>query len=407
MCQNKMVEETYQGRYYRTYAAVDLDALCSNILNTKKRVGADTKIMAVVKADGYGHGAVPIARAFDELMDNGKPVVAAYGVAMVEEGIELRRAGITKPILVLGHITPGEIAEAVRYKIAVTVSNFDSAQAASQAAVLQGSRARIHIKVDTGMGRIGYCGKKKNLAEIVQIHKLPGIVVEGLFSHFAKADEAQKDSSYKQLENFKNFISALEKAGVCPPVKHIANSAGIIDLPQAYFDMVRSGISTYGLYPSSEVDVQNLELCPALELKSHISFVKRVAAGTRIGYGGTYIAQRSIKVATVQAGYADGYPRALSNKGRVLVHGCFAPVIGRVCMDQLMIDVSEVPNVKVWDTVTLVGRDQNEFIPVEEPAELAGSFNYEFVCGISKRVPRIYYKGEKPVFVRTEFPYKA
>ena len=231
--------------------------------------------------------------------------------------------------------------------------------------------------------------------------------MEGLFSHFAKADEAQKDSSYKQLENFKNFISALEKAGVCPPVKHIANSAGIIDLPQAYFDMVRSGISTYGLYPSSEVDVQNLELCPALELKSHISFVKRVAAGTRIGYGGTYIAQRSIKVATVQAGYADGYPRALSNKGRVLVHGRFAPVIGRVCMDQLMIDVSEVPNVKEWDTVTLVGRDQNKFIPVEEPAELAGSFNYEFVCGISKRVPRIYYKGGKPVFVRTEFPYKA
>lgn len=402
-----MVEETYQERYYRTYTAVDLDALCSNILNTKKRVGTDTKIMAVVKADGYGHGAVPIARAFDELTEKGKPVVAAYGVAMVEEGIELRRAGITKPVLVLGHIAPEEVGKAIQHEIAITVSNLDGAQAASWAAVLQKSHARIHIKVDTGMGRIGYSGTRKDLKEIVQIHKLPGIVVEGLFSHFAKADEAEKTSSYQQLEKFESFIQMLENEGVCPPIKHIANSAGIIDLPETHFDMVRSGISTYGLYPSSEVDAQNLKLCPALELKSHISFVKEVAAGTAIGYGGTFVAQRPMKVATVQIGYADGYPRALSNKGRVIIHGYFAPIIGRICMDQLMIDVSEVPNVKEWDTVTLIGRDQDAFIPVEEPADLAGSFNYEFVCGISKRVPRIYYKGGKPVFVRTEFLHEA
>jgi len=397
-----MVETEYKKTWHRVYAKIDLDALCRNMWNTRRLVRPQTKIMAVIKADGYGHGAVPIAKTFDA-MDSDREIVAAYGVAMVEEGIELRRAGVKKPILVLGYTSPELFAEAMKYEITLTVFDFSLAEKLSREAVAAGRTAAVHIKVDTGMGRIGYAGSKEDAKEILRIAKLPGIKLEGLFSHMACADEQDKTSAYRQLSRFLAFEKLLAENGVLIPVKHIANSAGIIDMPQAQLDMVRSGISTYGLYPSEEVDKSKLSLTPVMELFSHISFLKKVEAGYPVGYGSTFVTDRPTVIATVPTGYADGYPRALSNKGRVLICGKSAPIIGRICMDQFMVDVTHIPQAKQGDTVTLVGRDGKEFISMEEAAELAGSFHYEFACGISKRVPRIYFKGEKPVEVRTEF----
>lgn len=398
-----MVEEAYKEKYYRVSANINLDALCSNILNTRKRVCPETKIMAVIKADGYGHGAVPIAHAFDELTDGGSPVVAAYGVAIVEEAVELRKAGIAKPILILGYTAPELIPAAVEYDITQTVFQLSAAERISREAVKQGRTAKIHIKLDTGMGRIGFAGTREDALEILQMTKLPNLYVEGMFSHFAKADEEDKTSARKQFEKFMKFDRLLEDCGVQLKVKHISNSAAIIDMPQVHLDMVRSGISTYGLYPSAEVDTSNLPLVPAMELKSHVAFVKQVPPGFTVGYGSTFTADRPMSIATIPVGYADGYPRSLSNKGRVLIHGKTARIIGRICMDQFMVDVTEIPETAQGDVVTLAGRDGGEYIPIEEPADLSGSFNYEFVCDISKRVPRIYYKNGVPVLVRTEF----
>ncbi|MDE7325179.1 MAG: alanine racemase [Lachnospiraceae bacterium] len=398
-----MVEMEYRKNYYRVYAKINLDALCSNIINIRKLVRPQTKIMAVIKADGYGHGAVPIARAFDQLDVGGECVVASYGVAIVEEGIELRRAGITKPILVLGYTPPELVAKAVQNDITLTVFEYSLAEKISREAVAQGRVAAIHIKVDTGMGRIGYAGTKEDAREVAQIMELPGIRIEGLFSHMACADEADKSKAYRQCERFMQFADLLLKQGVQIPVKHIANSAGIIDMPKVQFDMVRSGISTYGLYPSGEVDFSVLNLKPAMELVSHISFIKQVGEGYPVGYGSTFVTDSPTVIATIPVGYADGYPRALSNTGRVLVAGQYAPILGRICMDQFMVDVTHIPQAKQGEPVTLIGRDKEGCITVEEVAKLAGSFNYELICGISKRVPRIYFKRGKPVRILTEF----
>lgn len=398
-----MVETEYKNGYYRVCARIDLDALCSNIQNTRKLLRPQTKIMAVIKADAYGHGAVPVARALDALLEGGNPVVAAYGVAMVEEGMELRRAGITKPILVLGSTAPELVGEALRNNITLTVYDRALAEHISKEAVAAGCTAAIHIKLDTGMGRLGYAGSAADAREVAAIAGLAGIKVEGLFSHMACADETDKTSARLQLARYQEFVQLLAREGIAVPVKHISNSAGIIDMPEAQLDMVRSGISTYGLYPSEEVGHTKLALMPAMELVSNISFIKQVGEGTPIGYGSTFVAEHPMRVATIPVGYADGYPRALSNKGRVLIAGKSARIIGRICMDQFMVDVTGIPQAKQWDTVTLVGRDGAESIPVEEPAQLAGSFNYEFVCGISRRVPRVYYRGGMPVCVRTEF----
>ena len=399
-----MVETEYKETWHRVYAKIDLDALCRNMQNTRKMVRPQTKIMAVIKADGYGHGAVPIAKTFDA-MEKGEQIVASYGVAMVEEGIELRRAGVKKPILVLGYTPQEWFREAIKYDISLTIFEFFLAEKLSREAVAVGRTAAVHIKVDTGMGRIGYAGSREDAQEIIRMAKLPGIKIEGLFSHMACADERDKTSACGQLARFLAFEKLLAEGGVLIPVKHIANSAGIIDMPQAQLDMVRSGISTYGLYPSDEVDRSKLSLTPVMELFSHISFLKKVGVGYPIGYGSTFITDRPMVIATIPTGYADGYPRALSGKGRVLICGKSAPILGRICMDQFMVDVTHIPQAKQGDTVTLVGRDGKEFISMEEAAELAGSFHYEFACGISKRVPRIYFKGEKPVEMRTEFSF--
>lgn len=376
--------------YYRVEAKIDLDAIRDNIKETKKIVKPGTKIMGIIKADGYGHGAIPIARALDDLAD-------AYGVAILEEGIELRRAGIHKPILILGFTPTPQYKDMIAYDIMTSVFQFDMAKEISKEAVRQGKKAKIHIKLDTGMSRIGFQINEESVETIKRISELPGIIIDGCFTHFSKSDEKDKTFAKKQLERYLSMIDHLHEAGVEIPTRHISNSAGIIDMPEANLDMVRSGISTYGMYPSEDVNKENLKLKPAMEVKAYIIHVKTVPQGTPIGYNGTFVTTQETKVATVPVGYADGYSRALSNKGRVLIHGVSVPIIGRVCMDQFMVDVTQLENVKPGDEVTLVGRDGNECITMEELGNTAGSFNYEAACDFGKRIPRVYYMGGKKV----------
>lgn len=371
--------------YYRVRANVDLNAVKNNLLAVRSKMNKDTKLMAIIKADAYGHGAVPIARAIG---DSGK--IDAYGVAIIEEAMELRNAGITKPILILG-FTPKEQYElAVAYDVAQTVFQFEMAEALSKEAVRQGKTAKIHIKLDTGMSRIGFTDTLESIEEIKRISALPGIEMEGLFSHFARADETDKASTIKQLNRYIKFIDLLEKEQIYIPIKHIANSAGIIEFPEAYFNMVRCGIATYGIYPSDEVNHEDIKLTPAMELKTHVVYVKDVEAGVGISYGATYVTERKTRIATIPVGYADGYSRNLSNTGKVIIHGQYAPIVGRICMDQFMVDVSHINDVKQGDLVTLLGRDGTAYISAEELAEWSHSFAYELLCTVGKRIPRVY-----------------
>ena len=346
--------------------------------------------MGIIKADGYGHGAVAIAKALDSLVD-------AYGISIVEEGKELRDAGITKPILILGYAPEQMYDIMIQYDMMPAVCDFAMAQKMSKKAVELGKKLKVHIKLDTGMSRIGFKTGKDSVKTIVEISKLPNIEIDGVFSHFAKADASDKTFSKEQIAKFLEMVSDLEAAGVAVPMKHISNSAGIIDLPEANFDMVRSGISTYGLYPSEEVNKERLPLKPAMSLYAYVTMVKELEAGVPVGYGGAYITTKKTKVATIPAGYGDGYPRALSNQGRVIIHGQYAPIIGKVCMDQFMVDVTHIDEeVKTGDKAVLVGRVGDKAITLEEIGNMSASFNYEAACDVGKRVPRVYiYHGKK------------
>jgi alanine racemase len=385
-----------QERYFRVAANINLDAICNNILNTRKIVDGNTRIMAVIKADGYGHGAVPIAKALNEIN-----AVDAYGIAIIEEGIELREAGIEKPILILGYTPKEQYKQLIQYDITQAIFQSKAAEDLSNEAVKQNKIAKIHIKIDTGMSRIGFSDTFESVEEIKKIASLEGIYIEGIFTHFACADEDDKTSSYKQLERYLSFVHSLEQEGISIPIKHISNSAGILDIPEAKLDMVRSGISTYGLYPSDCVHKEKLPLYPAMELKTHVSYIKEVEAGVGVSYGSTYVTNKRTSIATIPVGYGDGFPRNLSSKGRVLIHGKSAPIIGRVCMDQFMVDISEIDNVNQGDIVTLVGKDGKESISFEEIAILADSFHYELICNVGKRIPRIYYQNGKIVDVKS------
>lgn len=376
--------------YYRVEADIDLDAIRENIRQTRKIIKPKTKIMAIIKADGYGHGALPIARALDRMVD-------AYGVAILEEGLELRRSGIHKPILILGFTPEQQYKDMIAYDIMTSVFQYDMAEKISQEAVRQNKVASIHIKLDTGMNRIGFLPEEESIDTICRINELPGIRIDGCFTHFSKSDEKDKTFARGQLEKYLQMIEALEKRGIVIPVKHVSNSAAIIDMPEANLDMVRSGISTYGMYPSGDVDKSRLPLKPAMQVKTCLTHVKTVPAGTPVGYNGTYVTTRETVIGTVPVGYADGYSRGLSNKGRVLLHGKSAPIIGRICMDQFMIDVTEIPNAKPGDSVVLVGKDGKEKITMEEFGEASGSFNYEAACDFGKRIPRVYFKDGKKV----------
>ena len=383
--------------YYRVQANINLDAIYENVANAKKIIHPGTKLMAIIKADGYGHGAVPVAKTLNSIVD-------AYGIAILEEGIELRQAGITKPILILGYTPQPLYKPMIQYDIATAVFDWNMAEKLSETAQKIGKTASVHIKVDTGMSRIGFKPDEESLEVIKKIAKLPGLHIDGCFTHFARMDEVDKTKAKAQFEKYMDFVQKIEAAGIAIPIKHVSNSAGIIEMPQVNLDMVRDGISVYGIYSSEEVQKQRLPLTPAMEVKSWVSFVKTLEAGVEIGYGGTYTTEKETRVATIPVGYADGYPRALSNQGRVLIHGQSAKILGRVCMDQFMVDVTDIPDVVQGDEVTLVGRDGEGYISIEEVANMSYSFNYEFVCDIGKRVPRVYYWHGKKIGTKDYYP---
>lgn len=370
----------------RVYTVIDLDAICANIDNIKKKVGSNTKIMAVIKADAYGHGSVQVART---LCDK----VYGYAVATVGEAAVLRRADIHAPILILDYVFSEEFEQLLDYDIIATIYRYESAFELNRIAQARGRKAKIHIKIDTGMGRIGYIPSDESLEEIIKISKLENITIDGIYTHFAGADMKDKTSMNLQLKKFNEFVKRIEEKGIIIPIKHVCNSAAAMEFESNYFDMIRSGIITYGLYPSDEVKKQNLKLYPALEMKSRVINVKTIQKGDAVSYGSTYVAKEPTVIATIPVGYADGYPRSLSNKAEVLIHGKRAKITGRVCMDQLMVDVSSIDNVKIGDDVTLIGRDGEEYISVDELGKIADRFNYEFLCCISKRVPKVYKIG--------------
>ena len=377
-------------KFSRVKAVVSLDAVAHNFREMRKNIAEDTKVIAVVKADAYGHGAVQIARLVEEYT-----YIWGFATATEEEAIELRRAGIQKPILVLGIVFEEYYPELIRYDIRPAVCDADSAKKLSQEALRQGKTVHIHLALDTGMTRIGFADTPKSIETIKQIQMLPNLEIEGIFTHFARADEYDRSPALIQLERYLDFLNLLKDAGITIPLLHCSNSAGIIRVPEANLSMVRAGITIYGIYPSNEVERDKIKLETAMEIKIHISYLKDVTPGTAISYGGTFVASKPMKVATIPVGYADGYPRQLSGKGWVLIHGQKAPILGRVCMDQFMVDVTDIPDTKSGDEVTLIGRDGNEVITAEEFGELSGRFSYEFICCISKRVPRVYIKDGK------------
>ncbi len=450
-------------QYARVYAQINLDAVIHNMQAMQAHLADGAKMIGVLKADGYGHGAVPVAQVID-------PYVAGYAVAAIEEARNLQMHGITKPILILGATHPGRSRELVRYGIRPTVFTMEQARALSAAAAelnrewgyavengrkdgdlqkpvrdwtriadapddaeeglqaesaklnrewryavendrkdgdLQGSvrpaQAVVHLAVDTGMSRIGLSCDEEGAKLAAAIGRLPGIRVEGIYTHFARSDEKDKTPALRQWEKYWQFIRMTEAEGLTVPFHHTANSAAVIGMPETHWDGVRAGISIYGMYPSDEVDRTRVKLEPVLSLHSFVTCVKEIPAGTEVSYGGTFTAGRTTKVATVSAGYADGYPRDLSGRGSVLIRGRRAPILGRVCMDQFMADVTDIPYVAVDDPVTLIGRDGAEQITVEELEHTGGRLRYEIVCDIGKRVPRIYVRGGRVVGTKDYF----
>ena len=370
-----------------TYVKIDLDTIDANIDAIRARVGTD--VMAVIKADAYGHGAIQVARLLQDKC-------SFFGVSSILEAMELRRAGLYNPILILGHTPVSAFPALVQAEIRPTIYHYEDALALSNAAQREGKTAAFHLAVDTGMSRIGFQATDEDADICAQIANLPGIYAEGLFSHFATADCADLTRAKKQAELFDAFYEKLVARGVQVPIRHMNNSAGLMNFDNHY-ELVRAGIVLYGMYPSDEVDPTLLPIRPALQWLSRVTHVKTLPAGREISYGGTCVTTKETRIATVPVGYADGYCRALSGKFHVLIRGKKAPILGRVCMDQMMVDVTDIPDVQLNDRVVLVGRSGNEEITVETIAAAAGSFNYEFICGISRRVPRIYSRSGKTV----------
>ena len=373
--------------YSRVYAAIHMDAVLDNMEKMRANIKEDTQMIAVVKTDGYGHGAEEIARQTE-----GLPYLWGYAVATAEEAFLLRKKGIHKPILILGYTFAESFEKLILQDIRPVVFTYETAKELSDTALRLGRTAKVHLGVDTGMSRIGVRADASSVEEVVNMASLPGIHMEGIFTHFARADEKDKSAARLQMQRFQHYIGLLEDAGVSIPIHHCSNSAGILEMPEANFDIVRAGITLYGIYPSDEVG-REMGLTPVMELKSRIVYIKELEEGAAISYGGTFKVSHTMRVATIPVGYGDGYPRSLSNKGWVLIHGKKAPNLGRNCMDQMMVDVSGIPEAKELDEVTLMGKDGEEELSVDTLGALSGRFPYEFVCDIGKRVPRVYDKG--------------
>ncbi len=376
----------------RTWAEIDLDAIKHNIKEIRRVTSSASKIMAVIKADAYGHGYLEIA---ETLANNGAD---CFAVAMADEALQIRKAGFFQDVLVLGGVDEGELLDLIENDITLTVYSMDFAEVVSRIAVGADKTAKIHIKLDTGMSRIGYVigeGNDRAVAEeIVNISKLPNIFVEGIFSHLSTSDEADGTYTRLQFERFIGIVDTIKGLGLDIPIKHIANSAAIMSYPQMHLDMVRPGIILYGLYPSDDVDKNIISLKPAMTLKAKITHVKELSCGRGVGYGKTYITDAAKKIATVPIGYADGYPRLLAKDGQMLVQNEKVNIIGRICMDQCMIDVTNVNNISTGDEVTVF---TSEIITADDLAHWALTINYEIVCMISKRIPRIYLEDGRTV----------
>lgn len=378
-------------RQLTTYALIDLDALAYNVRAIRERIGPGVEIFAVVKANAYGHGAVPVAQT---ALASGATRLA---VARTDEGVELRRAGLTAPILIMTYTLPAEAGQIVAHDLTATVNTIEGAEAIAHQARAMGKTASVHIKVETGMGRYGLLPEEL-VPFLNRIRALPGLELEGIFTHFAVADSADKSYTRDQFARFQAALSEAEQAGFRFPIRHAANSAATLDLPDTYLDAVRPGIILYGLYPSPDVS-RLVALRPVLSLRSHAGRVRVLPAGSSVGYGRTFTARRPTRVVLVPVGYGDGYHRLLSNRGAVLVRGQRAPIIGRVCMDQLMVDATDIPGVEQDDPIVLIGTHSGTAITADEVAGWAETINYEVVTGLARRVPRVYVRAGQVVGV--------
>ena len=374
--------------YERVIAEINLDNIAYNMTNIREKVNKKTKIMAVVKADAYGHGAVEVAKT---ALYNGADWL---GVAIIDEAIELRKNNIFEPILILGHTIEHKLLQVIKYDITQTVFSFEMAKKLSDEALKIKKSVDIHIKIDTGMSRLGFLPTDESIDEILAIKNLPYINITGIFTHFATADMKDKTFTKEQFEKYMWVIKKLEEKGINNIIKHISNSGAILDIDEYSLDMVRAGIILYGMYPSNQV-LKSVKLKPAMSLKTHISFIKEIEPQVSVSYCRTYFTNKKTKIATIPVGYADGYARILSNRARVLINGEYANIIGNICMDQFMIDITCIQNVKQGDIVTLMGEDNNNYITAEELANLQNTINYEIVCNIGKRIPRVYIKNNK------------
>ena len=367
------------SEYFRCYKEIDLDIIEKNFDALKALTKEGVKAMAVVKADAYGHGAVQVAEKLKNKAD-------FFAVATAREGVELRENGIEQPILVLSYCAPAEYDLLLRYGITPTISSAQDARILGGKGVGLGQNCKIHIAVDTGMSRIGFSDNENSIMQIKEIAKMSGLTIEGIFSHFAKADYKDKTSANRQTQRFENFVKRLEEEGVNIPIKHICNSAGLIEFNVQHYDMVRMGIALYGLYPSGEVQKDRVRLEPAMKVVAHVIHIKEIDEGTPVGYGESYVATENRRIATVSIGYADGYNRSFSDAGYVMICGKKAPVIGRVCMDLVVVDVSDIPEVKIGMPATILG----DGITAEDLGSMCGSFNYEVICNFAKRVTAVY-----------------
>ena len=385
--------------YDRIYASIDLDAISHNMDSIANLISSETKMVAVVKTDGYGHGAVPIALELED-----KEYMYGFATATAEEAFVLRKAGIKKPILVLGYVFPYTYSQMIKEDIRITVFRSDMISQIEEEAMKLNKKAKVHVKVDTGMGRIGVAPDESGCDYIRKLLESNWIEMEGVFTHFAKADYEDKTDANTQFKVFSNFCNSIEnRLDIKIPLKHCANSAAALEMPNTHLDLVRIGISTYGLWPSDEIKKNSCDLRPAFSLHSRIVYLKTVDAGKEISYGGTFITKKSTRIATIPVGYGDGYPRTLSNNGYVLIQSKKAPILGRICMDQLMVDVSEIENVKEGDEAVLIGTMGDETITMEHLGKMADRFNYELACVIGKRVPRIYIKDQVECYAKDYF----
>lgn len=390
-----------KGGYERVFAKINLDAALYNFNSIKAAIDENTKILAVLKTDAYGHGAVPIARLLED-----EQKLYGFALATAEEALILRNSGISKPLLVLGYTFPSSYENLILKDVSFTVFREDMLEELAKTARNLSSteyqyKVKIHLKVDTGMGRIGITPDDEGISFIKRVMEYPEIQIDGLFTHLAKADEKDRTYTNNQISIFNSFSERIEKElGLNIPFKHVSNSAGIIEYPEANMDLVRAGIILYGLWPSKDVSKEKVPLKPVLSLHSKIVFIKTVPPKTSISYGGTFVSEKEMIIATVPIGYGEGYPRSLSNKADVLIRGQRCKILGRVCMDQLMVDVTDVKDVKEGDVVTLIGQDGSEIISMEELGDISGRFNYEMACDFGKRIPRVFTRNNKILYTK-------